>query len=62
MTMNTNTETTSLGDDVMKAVGGLDAATAALKAQCGSGGGVTEDDAVSILTIIGRAILNIFGK
>ena len=55
-------DTTNPGDGVMKAIGGLDAATTALKAQVGSQTGFSEDDAVSIFTIIGRVLLGIFGK
>lgn len=62
MSNNGNTEATSAGDEVLKAIGGLGAATSSLKDQAGKDCGLTGDEAVGILTIIGRALLGIFGK
>lgn len=62
MNTNPNSNATNPGDQVMKAIGGLDAATTELKAQVGSQTGINEDEAVSIFTIIGRVLLGVFGK
>ena len=55
-------DSTNAGDAVMKAVGGLNAATAELKLQVARKSDVNGDDVVSVLKTIGYAILKIFGK
>ena len=62
MSNSKNSSGTNAGDEVMKAIGVLANSTNDLKEQTSKNSGFTGDEAVGILTIVGRALLAIFGK
>ena len=56
---NSKTET-DLGDEVMKAIGGLANATSDLKAEQANSSKVAPEEVGSWITVIGKALLSIF--